>query len=94
MDDESIADDKSKDDHGTCPICQAKVSHDGDLFCSFHQMAFNNIQESYREWVNAYGSLSKKEYLQLLIKNTNSGEWVIEVAKYLLNEGGVGKLLD
>jgi hypothetical protein len=38
-------------------------------------------------WTNAYGSLSKEEFLQRVIENENSGVWVIEVAKYLLEKG-------
>jgi hypothetical protein len=34
-----------------------------------------------------------EQYLQLLIKNPNSGEWVTEVAKCLLEEGGIERLL-
>lgn len=85
-------DHESRDTHPSCPICQVRLAGDGSLFCPSHQTAFNNIQKDYQKWANAYGSLTKQEYLQLLAKNANSGEWVVEVAQYLLAKGDVEKL--
>jgi hypothetical protein len=68
------------------------MARNGSLFCPSHQTAFNNIQKDYQKWANAYGSLTKQEYLQLLAKNANSGEWVVEVAQFLLAKGEVERL--
>jgi hypothetical protein len=47
----------------------------------------DNIRRGYAEWITGYGSLAKEEYLRLQSKNSSAGEWVIEVAEYLLREG-------
>nr|MDO8100264.1 hypothetical protein [Candidatus Njordarchaeota archaeon] len=78
----------------TCPVCHEKADQefrDGSL-CPSHKAALDKIREHYREWISAYSSLTKEEYLQLLIKNPNSGEWVAEVARYLLKMGGAERL--
>lgn len=61
--------------------------HNGALFCSSHQLALDNIRKGFRVWANAYGSVTREQYLNLLIKNPNSGEWVVEMANYLLERG-------
>jgi hypothetical protein len=78
--------------HSSCPICHAKLAHDGESFCSFHQAAFENIRKCFTEWVNAYGAVTKQKYLELLVENASSGEWVVEVARYLLGEGDSEKI--
>jgi hypothetical protein len=55
-------------------------------------MALDNIRKQYNEWVKAYGSLTKEEYLHQLIENDSAGEWVLEVAEYLLREGASERL--
>jgi hypothetical protein len=50
-------------------------------------MALDNIRRGYAEWAKGYGSLTKKEYLHLLMEDRFAGEWVVEVAEYLLREG-------
>jgi hypothetical protein len=70
-----------------CPICQTRIIGNNDQFCASHQAAFDKVQKNYMQWVNAYGSLSKEGYLGLLIGNENSGEWVVEVARFLLKKG-------
>jgi hypothetical protein len=78
----------------SCPICQEEVGHriPGGPLCPSHKSALDKIRECYNEWVRAYGSLTKEQYLQLLIKNPNSGEWVTEVARYLLEFGEMERL--
>ena len=73
-----------------CPICKTKLTRSNDQFCASHQAAFNNIRDSYMQWTNAYGSLTQEEYLRCVNVNESSGEWVIEVTKYLLEKSGTG----
>jgi hypothetical protein len=75
-----------------CPICQTKLTKANDQFCTSHQTAFKNIQDAYWQWANAYGSLTKEEYLRCVSENEKSGEWVIEVARYLLEKGNIETL--
>jgi hypothetical protein len=51
-------------------------------------MPFDAIRTKYQEWEVAYASLTKRRFLEVVARNTNSGEWVVEVARYLL-EGGL-----
>ena len=65
---------------------------EGEIFCQSHQAALDNVRHHYQEWLKAYDVLAKRDYLQSLAANGNSGEWVIEVAEYLLREGEEEKL--
>jgi hypothetical protein len=87
-------DHETKPDHLSCPVCQRQANFEfrGGLLCPSHKAALDKIWERYKEWASAYGSLTKKEYLQMLIKNPNSGQWVTEVAKYLLEMGDTERL--
>lgn len=78
--------------HSQCPVCERSVSNDLNSFCTYHKMALDNIRKQYNEWVKAYGSLTKEEYLHQLIENDSAGEWVLEVAEYLLREGASERL--
>jgi hypothetical protein len=72
----------------SCPICKARLVPEDDRFCPSHQIAFDNLQDAYAEWVNAYGLLTKEGLLKAVAQNRNSGEWTIEVSRYLLRKGG------
>ena len=74
-------------------ICLVEVCHrpkDNDStndFCNRHEKAFENVQDTFKEWQLAYGEeYRKKKYLQNLLTNENlvSGKWVKEVVKDLL----------
>jgi len=85
---------ETKHNYLSCPVCQGEADHEirGGSLCPSHKAALDKIREHYKVWVSAYGSLTKEEYLQLLIRNPNSGEWVTEVAKYLLEVGETERL--
>jgi len=89
-----LMDHETRHSYLTCPVCQEEAGHEfrGESLCPSHKGALDKIREHYKLWVTAYGSLTKEEYLQLLIKNPNSGEWVAEVARYLLKMGGAERL--
>ncbi|HDJ94718.1 MAG TPA: hypothetical protein ENG46_00070 [Acidilobales archaeon] len=52
--------------------------------CRNHLRALENILEKYKVWVQAYGSLSWREYLKKISSLNVSGKWVREVAKGIL----------
>lgn len=78
--------------HSQCPVCERSIGNGLDSFCPSHKIALDNIRKHYNEWVKAYGSLTKEEYLHRLAENDSAGEWVLEVAEYLLREGAAERL--
>lgn len=56
-------------------------------YCNKHQAALDNIEETMSKWQISYGEdYTRKEYLDRLAHDfeIGSGEWVIEVAEFLL----------
>jgi len=53
-------------------------------FCVFHFKAYQSVTNSYDVWKKALG-LSWEEYLSVIEKNSLTGEWAKEVAKYLID---------
>jgi hypothetical protein len=47
--------------------------------------AYSNLVTGYGNWRNAYGSLSKKEFLERLRRNDSTGKWVREVIQAILS---------
>jgi hypothetical protein len=66
-----------------CRVCSREAG-ERDL-CALHLKAYENIVEKYDVWRKSLG-LSWKEYLREIEKNSLTGEWAKEVAKYLINE--------
>jgi hypothetical protein len=66
----------------TCKICPRKTVKNG--FCPLHLKAYENIVEKYAVWRKAL-KISWKEYLSEIEQNSLTGEWVKEVANYLIN---------
>lgn len=65
-----------------CKVCSRKAG-EGD-FCQLHLKAYENIVKKYDFWRKAL-RISWKEYISEIAKNSATGQWVKEVAKYLLN---------
>ncbi len=65
----------------TCRLCGRETAKEG--FCEFHLKARQNITNSYPAWHRALG-LSWKDYLSQIAENSSAGNWVKEVAKYLI----------
>jgi hypothetical protein len=66
-----------------CKVCYRLIDR-GD-FCAFHLKAYKNITVRYQVWNKALG-LSWIEYLYEIRKNSLTGEWAKEVAKYLIDD--------
>ena len=54
-------------------------------FCPFHLKAYENIVKNYDYWRKGL-KISWKEYLSEIEKNSLTGEWTREVAKYLIKK--------
>ena len=67
-----------------CKICHREAIKDG--FCEFHHKAHQNLKDSYPKWNKAM-AISWKEYLSQIAENSSAGDWVKEVAKYLIENG-------
>ncbi len=68
-----------------CKICRnSAIPKEG--FCDRHLKAYKNIQDRFEDWNKALG-ISWKEYLSQIAENSSAGNWVKEVAKYLIENG-------
>jgi hypothetical protein len=65
-----------------CKICNRNAGERD--FCLLHLKAYENILEKYDFWKKAL-KISWKEYLSEIEQNSLTGEWVKEVASYLIS---------
>jgi hypothetical protein len=66
-----------------CKICIRDAQQNG--FCLMHLKAYQNIIEKFDMWKKA-SDTTWKNYLLEIQKNSLTGEWAKEVAKYLITE--------
>ena len=66
-----------------CKICVREAAENG--FCPLHLKAYKNVLEKFRVW-EAASSVSWIKYLVEVQKNSLTGVWAKEVAKYLIEE--------
>ena len=62
---------------------------DQEDFCQKHQLAADNIKEAFPKWQKAYGKdFDMQLYLERLVEDyeLGSGDMVMEVAEYLVNQ--------
>ena len=68
-----------------CKACDREAVERG--FCLVHFKAYENVVETYDVWTKAL-KVSWREYLSEIEQNPLTGEWVKEVANYLINNEG------
>jgi hypothetical protein len=66
-----------------CKICTREAQNKD--YCHLHLKAYENLKEKFVVWQRA-SQLSWKEYLVQIQKNSLTGLWAKEVAKYLIEE--------
>lgn len=66
-----------------CKLCNRDASENG--FCPVHSKAYCNILDKFRVWELAL-TVSWREYLIEIQKNSLTGVWAKEVAEYLIEE--------
>lgn len=66
-----------------CKVCSSEALEDG--FCVFHLKAYKEIIEKFNAWSKAL-SVSWRQYLIEIQKNSLTGEWAKEVVEYLIEE--------
>ncbi len=66
-----------------CKVCGRDAQEDG--FCRLHLKSLANLREKFRVWEKA-SNVTWSQYLLEIQKNSLTGEWAKEVAKYLISE--------
>jgi hypothetical protein len=66
-----------------CKICYQEAEENG--FCHLHSRALRNVRLKFKMWTVA-SNVSWMEYLVEIQKNSLTGVWAKEVAKYLIEE--------
>jgi hypothetical protein len=73
----------------TCRLCKRDCAASSDL-CDYHLSAKRNVETGYKQWSEAYGGITWKEYLQRLRQSAETGQWAKEVAE-MLSTDSAGK---
>jgi hypothetical protein len=66
-----------------CKICSRQAEKNG--FCQLHARAYVNVLEKFEVW-RAASEVSWMEYLVEIQKNSLTGVWAKDVAKYLIED--------
>lgn len=66
-----------------CKICCRQAEDSG--FCPLHLKAYKNVFKNFQVWVAA-SNVSWCQYLEEIQKNSLTGLWAKDVAKYLIEE--------
>jgi hypothetical protein len=69
----------------TCRLCKRECAVSSNL-CGYHLTAKRNVESGYERWSEAYGGITRKEYLQRLQQSAETGQWAKEVADMLSKE--------
>lgn len=69
-----------------CKLCCRSAQENG--FCKLHSKAYKNVLEKFKVW-EAASNVSWSQYLAEVQKNSLTGEWAKEVAKYLIEAGNI-----
>ncbi len=65
-------------------VCNETVEQDAGEYCSAHNRVLVNIRDTYATWLEAYGNLTFKDYLERVSRLSETGERVRELAKFLV----------
>jgi hypothetical protein len=66
-----------------CKICSREATKEG--YCPLHWKAYENLLEKFDVWQKA-SNVTWTQYLGEIQKNSLTGEWAKEVAKYLIED--------
>jgi hypothetical protein len=69
-----------------CAACHRQVVVKGKKYCIYHTQAYDSLQKQYTAWVNAYGGISQKDYMNKLLSLDETGSWVKDVINIELRE--------
>lgn len=63
-----------------CRLCGREAVSD---LCEYHEKAKRKVEAGYRSWVEAYGAMKWKDYLDKVKHNEQTGQWAKEIAEML-----------
>ncbi len=63
-----------------CLLCEREVVSD---LCQYHQRAKERVESTYSLWVEAYGTIQWKVYLDRVKHSDQTGQWAKEIAELL-----------
>ncbi len=63
-----------------CRLCEREASAG---LCQYHEDAKRAVERAYQLWKDAYGTLGWNEYLGMVIRNPETGQWAVEVARLM-----------
>jgi hypothetical protein len=66
-----------------CKLCHRESGKDG--FCRLHVKAYSNVLEKFKVWEAAL-NITWSQYLVDIQKNSLTGVWAKDVARYLIEE--------
>jgi hypothetical protein len=66
-----------------CKLCHRESGKDG--FCRLHAKAYKNVLEKFKVWEAAL-NVTWSQYLVDIQKNSLTGVWAKDVARYLIEE--------
>jgi hypothetical protein len=69
----------------TCRLCKRERAPSSTL-CKYHLAAKRNVESAYKQWSEAYGGMTWKEYLQKIAQIAGTGQWAKEVAMMMSKE--------
>jgi hypothetical protein len=69
-----------------CAACYRQVVAKEKKYCIYHTQAYDSLQKQYTAWVNAYGGISQKDYMNKLLSLDETGSWVKDVINIELRE--------
>jgi hypothetical protein len=64
-----------------CKLCEREADLD---LCGYHAEAKKRLESSYQVWREAYGFIGWTDYLNEILRNPDTGRWVVEVARFVL----------
>jgi len=72
----------------SCRLCKRDCAPPSE-FCKYHLTAKQNVESGYKQWSEAYGGITWKEYLRRIAQNAETGQWAKEVAELMSKEAAV-----
>ncbi|MGH9992889.1 MAG: hypothetical protein ACREBU_15440 [Nitrososphaera sp.] len=61
-----------------CAACHRKALA-GKKYCLHHSKAFQKLAEHYDAWVQAYGDISRRDFMDRQLRMSETGSWIREV---------------
>jgi len=63
-----------------CPLCEREAVTD---LCRYHTESKEKLGWAYPLWVEAFGNMEWKDFLDNVKRNPQTGQWTKEIAEFL-----------